>query len=340
MAEIAASAGASSRDVALVMAEDPRVSPELRQRILDVMDTTGYCALEAVQAQLGRPLQVAIVFHIGLGDGLEANHFYSPVASAIAFASADAGVEVVQGAMLVNDDRELVELPSALRDGTCDAAFLLGAELNAEVVEGLRATGCPIILVDGYSAGDVLDSVVTDNATGARIAVEHLIAAGHRDIALLGTQPDCYPSIRDRRMGYIQAIEAGGLPTHFIDISYVFEEAAAVEALGYLRRHPAVTAIFGANDWTVVAFMRSTCTAGFRIPADLSLIGFDDIDLATLVSPALTTLAVDKALMGRAAFAIMAHRMEVPTADPVRAVVIPSLVERQSVAQPRDRPLR
>ena len=159
MAEIAASAGASSRDVALVMAEDPRVSPELRQRILDVMDTAGYCALEAVQAQLGRPLQVAIVFHIGLGDGLEANHFYSPVASAIAFASADAGVEVVQGAMLVNDDRELLEIPSALRDGRCDAAFVLGAEFNAEAVEGLRVTGCPTILVDGYSEGDALDSV-------------------------------------------------------------------------------------------------------------------------------------------------------------------------------------
>ena len=335
MAEIAASAGASSRDVALVMAEDPRVSPELRQRILDVMDTAGYCALEAVQAQLGRPLQVAIVFHIGLGDGLEANHFYSPVASAIALASADAGVEVVQGAMLVSDDRELLEIPSALRDGRCDAAFILGAEFNAEAVEGLRATGCPTILVDGYSEGHALDSVVTDNATGARIAVEHLIAAGHRDIALLGTQPDCYPSIRDRRTGYIQAIEAGGLPTHFIDISYVFEEAAAVEAVGYVRRHPAVTAIFGANDWAIIAFMRKARDAGLRIPADLSLIGFDDIDLATLVSPALTTLAVDKALMGRAAFALMAHRMEVPTADPVRAVVIPSLVERQSVAQPR-----
>jgi len=97
MAEIAASTGASSRDVALVLAEDPRISPELRQRIVDVMDAVGYSSLEAVQTQLGRPLRVAIVFHIGLGDGLEANHFYSPVASAIALASAKAGAQVARG---------------------------------------------------------------------------------------------------------------------------------------------------------------------------------------------------------------------------------------------------
>lgn len=335
MAEIAASTGASSRDVALVLAEDPRISPELRQRIVDAMDAVGYNSLEAVQAQIDRPLQFAMVFHIGLGDGLEANHFYSPIALAIALASAKAGAQVVQGSMLVNDDRELVEIPAVLKDGRCDAAFVLGAEFNAEAVEGLRATGCPIILVDGYSEGDALDSVVTDNVAGARIAVQHLIEAGHQGIALLGTQPDSYPSIRERRTGYIQAIEEGGLPTHLIDISYVFEEAAAVQAVGYLRQHPAVTAVFGANDWASVAFMRKARDAGIRIPMDLSLIGFDDIDLAALVSPALTTLAIDKARMGRAAFALMAHRLEVPTADPVRAVVMPSLVERRSVAQPR-----
>jgi len=214
------------------------------------------CNAQASGAPASRCYPAGITSTRSHSSGREANHFYSPVASAIALASADAGVEVVQGAMLVNDDRELLEIPSALRDGRCDAAFVLGAEFNAEAVEGLRATGCPTILVDGYSEGDALDSVVTDNATGARITVEHLIAAGHRDIALLGTQPDCYPSIRDRRTGYIQAIEAGGLPTHFIDISYVFEEAAAVEAVGYVRRHPAVTAIFGANDWAIIAFMR------------------------------------------------------------------------------------
>ena len=93
--------------------------------------------------------------------------------------------------------------------------------------------------------------------------------------------------------------------------------------------------MLGANDWTTLASMRKAHDAGLRLPADISLVGFDDIDLAALVSPTLSTLAIDKALMGRAAVALMAHRLEVPGADPVGAVVTPTLVERQSVAKPR-----
>jgi DNA-binding LacI/PurR family transcriptional regulator len=335
MADIAASAGGSSGDVALVLAEDPRVPPELRRRIADAIDAAGYRTLEAVQGRLDRPLRAAVVFHVGHGDGLEANHFYTPIASTIALESARCGVQVVEAPMVVDFQRELLDIPSVLKDGSCDAAFVLGARLDPEAVERLRATGCQIVLVDGYSEGDVLDSVVTDNVTGARLAVEHLIAVGHRDIALLGTQPVCYPSMQGRRAGYTQAIETGGLRTHFIDASYVFEESAALSGLAYLQRNPTVTAIFGANDWTTVAFMRKAREAGLRIPADLSLVGFDDIDLATMVSPALTTLAVDKALMGRAAFALMARRVEIPASEPVTAVVMPHLVERESVAPPR-----
>jgi LacI family transcriptional regulator len=77
--------------------------------------------------------------------------------------------------------------------------------------------------------------------------------------------------------------------------------------------------------------------AGYEVPADLSLVGYDDIDLASLVIPALTTLAVDKTLMGRAGFGLMAHRLDVPDADRLTSVVVPRLIERESVAPPAGR---
>ena len=336
MADVAAAASASSGDVALALAADPRVPSELRRRVVEAVDATGYRPLQAIQARLGRPPGFAVVFKTYRRDDPEANRFYAPIASAIAIACATRGAEIGQATMIVDDQYELREIPAALTDGAYDGAFLIGTKLRAGAVESMGNI-CPIVLVDGYSDGDVADSVVTDNVAGARMAVEHLVASGHRDIGLIGTEPVCYPSVQDRRTGYTEALQAHGLATHFIDASYVMTEAVAVLALDYIQRHPAVTAVFGVNDLITVAFMQLARNAGLRIPADLSLVGFDDIDLASIVMPALTTLAVDKALMGRAGFALLAHRLEIPASAPIHAMVIPRLVERESVVAPSSR---
>ena len=309
----------------------------MKQRVLDAMHLTGYQPLGAIQARIGRPLRFALVFKTYRGDDPEANRFYTPVASAISIACVQQGASVRQATMSVNEQSELLKIPSVLTDGSCDAAFMLGSQLNDGAVEHIRKTACPVVLVDGYSEGDALDSVVTDNVAGGKAAVEHLIAKGHREIALLGTEPDCYPSMRDRRTGYAQAIEAHGLRTHFIDSNYVFTEAVAVLGVDYVQRHPAVTAVFGAIDLITVSFMQLARDAGLRLPDDLSLVGFDDIDLASLVMPALTTLAIDRPMMSRAAFALLVHQLEVPTDGPITAVTVPRLIERESVAAPRPR---
>jgi LacI family transcriptional regulator len=336
MADIAASVGASSRDVALVLAADQRVPRELRQEISLAIETARYRPFEGVGDQFGRPLRLAIVLKSYRSHDPAENRFYHPIASAIAVSCVKQGLEIVQAMMRVDERCELLEFPAELMDGSCDGAILIGAQLNDEYVERVRASRCPIVLVDGYSAGDVLDSVVTDNVDGGTLAVEHLVAAGHSQIALLGTEPDCYPSMRGRRQGYASALERLGLRTHFIDTGYL-PEAAAVLGVNYIGEHPDVTAVFSANDVTMVSFMQAARDAGYHLPADISLVGFDDIDLASLVMPSLTTLAVDKAMMGRAGFALLAQRLEEPAADPIQAVVVPRLIERESVVRPPER---
>ena len=339
MADIAASVGASSRDVALVLAADGRVPSELRQRIGHEIEATRYRPFEVLQDQLGRPLRLAIVLKSYRRDDPADNRFYHPIASAIAVSCVKQGIEIVQAMMSVDERCELLEVPAALTDGSCDGALLIGAQLSAEVVEQVRASMCPLVLVDGYSAGDVFDSVVTDNVAGGTVAVEYLIAAGHREIALLGTEPDCYPSMRGRREGYASTLDKFGLRPHFIDTGFL-PEAATVLGVNYIGQHPEVTAVFAANDVTMVRFMQGARDAGYHLPADISLVGFDDIDLASLVMPSLTTLAIDKALMGRAGFALLAHRLEARVSEPIEAVVMPRLIERESVVPPRDRSLR
>jgi DNA-binding LacI/PurR family transcriptional regulator len=335
MPDIAAAADVTSRDVGLMLAGDARVPVEKRQRIIDAIHGASYRPLEAVQAELGRPLRLALVFKTHHGDTPTGNRFYTPIASAIAGSCVQHDTEVIETTMVVDELYELLEIPRALKDGSCDGAFLMGAQLNTAAVERIgREATCPVVLVDGYSEGDTLDSVVIDNVAGARTAVERLITAGHTGIAIIGSEPVCYPSIQERRTGYTEAIQSHGLATHYVDASYIVVEAVAVLAVDYVQKHPNVTAVFGVTDLSAVGFMQVARDQGFRLPHDISLVGFDDLDVASLVMPALTTMAVDRAWMGRAAFALLAHRLEVPDDDQITALVAPRLIERDSVVGP------
>ncbi len=335
MADIAASARVTTRDVALALAGDTRLPADARQRIIDEIHARSYRPLQAMQVESGRPLRFALVFKTHHGDTPTANRFYGPIASSIASSCVQYETEVVETTMVVDEQYELLDIPAVLTDGSCDGAFFLGAQLNAAAIERVRASACPVVLVDGYSDGDAVDSVVIDNAVGAKIAVNRLIDAGHTNIAIIGTEPVSYPSVRDRRTGYTQAIQEHGLALHYVDASYVLTEAVAVLGVDYIQRHPSVTAVFGVTDLVAVSFMQVARDQGFRFPHDLSLVGFDDVDLAGLVMPALTTMAVDRAWMGRTAFALMAHRLEVPDADQITALVVPRLIERESVVGPK-----
>jgi DNA-binding LacI/PurR family transcriptional regulator len=329
--------GASTSDVALALAADPRVSAELRGQVADAMGVAGYQPLHAVQAALGRPPRVAIVLKAAHLEDNEANRFYHPVASALAQALLSHGAEVVATSAPTDDRYRLTGLPSEVTDGQCDAALVVGAQLDDAGLEMVGAAATPTILVDGYSMGDALDSVVTSNAAGAQMAVDYLMAAGHTEIALIGTEPTSYPSMRERRAGYLRAITDEGLLPHFIDTSYTLSDADAVLGIDYLKQHPEVTAMIGANDLICIALMRRGRDEGIRFPADVSLVGFDDIDLAGLVVPALTTMAIDKPMMGRAGFALLVHRLECPDAGPVTAMVAARLIERETVAPPTPR---
>jgi DNA-binding LacI/PurR family transcriptional regulator len=188
------------------------------------------------------------------------------------------------------------------------------------------------VLVDAYSEDDSFDSVATDNVGGARLAVEHLISRGHVNIAILGTEPTSFPSILHRRRGYEQVIAEAGLTPRYIDCPYWPPEEAAFAGIEYLRKHPDTTAIFCANDAVSVALLQAARQAGIAVPGRISVVGFDDIDLAGFVSPGLTTMAVDKVGMGRIAVTLLAHRLEVGKDCVTQTLVRPTLVLRESTS--------
>jgi LacI family transcriptional regulator len=263
------------------------------------------------------------------GDAPEANRFYAPVMAGIEESCRLHRMDLMLATMPVDQHYYPIDIPRIVTNRTCDGLIVVGAHLAQATAEVLR-NAPPAVLVDSYTEDDTFDSVATDNVGGARTAVEHLISRGHRNIAVLGTEPAAFPSILQRRRGYEQVMAEAGLTPRYVDTPYWPPEPAALLGVTYVQAHPETTAIFCANDAVAVALLQAARQAGIDVPDQLSIMGFDDIDLAGFVSPGLTTMAVDKVGMGRIAVTLLAHRLELGKECVTQTLVRPTLVLRES----------
>lgn len=197
---------------------------------------------------------------------------------------------------------------------------------------GLAAHGTAAVLIGRH--GVRLPAVRVDNVKGAYLAAQHLIRAGHRRIAVIAG-PAASTTGADRLAGYRRALRDHGipLPAPFVRAGDLRPASGARAGLALLRRPPRPTAILAANDQMAIGAMGAAQGAGLAVPGDVSVVGFDNIELASHVSPPLTTMALPLARMGAAAMEIMLRRL----ADPHHAeevCFVPELVARRSSGPP------
>jgi LacI family transcriptional regulator len=330
LAEVAREAGVSPAAASLAIRGEPGVSAATRDHIVETARRMGYRTNSRAQARQTRPYIIGLLIKAPPGDAPEVNRFYAPVTTGVEELCRLRGLDLRLAAMPVDEDYHPLEVPRLVSEKTCDGLVVLGAQLSAGTA-AMLAAGPPVVLVDAYAEDLAFDAVVSDNVGGARVAVEHLLARGHTAIALAGTRPDSFPSIIDRRRGYLAAVVEASLEPRLIDGSHADPEAAAAAAIVHLRDHPDTTAVFCANDEVACALLRLAATDGLDVPGRVSVVGFDDIDMARYITPGLTTLAVDKVGMGRLAVTLLLHRLEFADAAPVQAQLRPQLVERASV---------
>ncbi|GAB4564701.1 MAG: hypothetical protein Kow0047_14650 [Anaerolineae bacterium] len=217
-----------------------------------------------------------------------------------------------------------------LQDTSVGGLLVVGLYLDSHAMAFWRRQGVPIVLVDAYDEQELFDAVVTDNQVGAYTATRYLIDRGHRRIALLGSSPDAFPSIQERRAGYTRAMVEAGLEPIFVDC--LLDDEPAQDAMRqFLGAGGDVSAVVGANDLVALAAMRTAQQMGKRVPEDISFVGFDDIAPSRHVTPPLTTMEVDKLGMGRMAVQLLMYRNEYPDAARACVALRPRLIERQSV---------
>jgi LacI family transcriptional regulator len=334
MTEIAEKSGMSLATVSLVLREKAGVGAETRERVMQIAKDLGYFPKNTNGTPALPITNVGLILKEEPHLIPQANQFYSHVVAGIEVSCRRQHINLFYATMTVDANSYPLELPRILLEENATEGFLLlGAFLSDSLRQVVARHSVPMILVDAYAIDDVYDAVVSDNVKGARHAVTYLIQQGHRHIAFVGNHPEfVYPSIYERKVGYERALADAQIADSYYAECHIINTDEIIEATTtLLETNPQITAIFAVNDETAVTVMDALRSLGLQIPDDISIVGFDDIDLAGRVSPPLTTMQVDKAGMGRMAVQLLTNRVRYPESGLVQAVMVPRLFERNSV---------
>jgi LacI family transcriptional regulator len=332
IADIARESGVSAATVSLALRNKAGLRHETRQRVLDTAQQLGYLHQSSNQAAARVEVnQIGVMIKARANDPAATNSFYGPVLNGIEEICRRRQINLLYANLLVDEENVPVEPPRLLTDRHTDGLLVVGMQVNQALRTLLQQDDSPVVLVDAYAEGNPFDAVVSDNIAGGYAATKELLSQGHRKIAILGSQPHAFPSIAERRKGYMHALTEVGLSPHFWDCP-LWPDSAAEAARIYLAQQPEITAVFACNDAVAIALLGVAQEQQRAVPHDLSVIGFDNIDLAHHTAPPLTTMRVDKTGMGRLAAQLLINRIEYPAAAPVQVFIRPQLICRQSVA--------
>ena len=332
IADVARESGVSAATVSLALRNKAGLREETRQRVLDAAQQLGYRYQASNQAATRQEVdQIGVLVKTRNNDSAATNSFYGPILAGIEEICRRRQIHLVYANLLVDESNAPIDPPRLLTDRRTDGLLVVGMQINQSFCTLLQQDSSPVVLVDAYAEGNPFDAVVSDNIAGAYAATHHLIAQGHRHIAIFGSQRHAFPSIAERREGYTKAICEAELTPCFWDCP-LWPDAAAKMAPTYLADHPEISAVFACNDAVAMVLFRAAQEQKREIPTDLSIIGFDNIELAQHTHPPLSTMRVDKTGMGRLAAQLLLNRIEYPAAAPVHALIHPQLIRRQSVA--------
>jgi LacI family transcriptional regulator len=331
--DIAHAAGVSVATVSRVMNDRPDVAPETRDQVLRHVRAHNFTTNRSARAlSSGRTGYVGFTMPY-----VRADYFAAILAGAVE-AAFEQEMRLVLCATLQEHDRE-VSLLETLIDGATDGAIILLPEESSEELEALRSSGYPFVVADPrVPIAEGIPAVSAAHRAGAKAATDHLLALGHRRIAHIAG-PRTWAATEERIEGYHGALAAAGvLPSDELLAEGDFEIPGGHEAAGrLLDLLEPPTAIFAANDNMAVGVLRAARERGLGVPEDLSVVGFDDTELAQSVTPALTTVRQPLAELGRTAVNLLTRMIERQRVEALRVELATRLVVRDSTGPPTAR---
>jgi LacI family transcriptional regulator len=298
--EIASEAGVSVATVSRVMNNPAAVLPDTRAAVQRVIERNGYLS-HAIAVSLASARSLSI----GLVIPSITNSIYASSTQAIQAIAQGAGYTVLLG---VSEFSPVLEekLIRQLLARRVDGLILTGGERDPRLYELIDTHGIPFVVTwKMVDASSRRPSVSFDNHKGACMAMQHLIGLGHRRIALICGRTGVNDRARERRRAYEEAMNVmhGAFdPALICEADFELDQGrAAMHDL--LDRNPSMTAVFCANDIQAIGAISECEDRGLAVPADISIIGFDDLPIAEYTRPRLTTIRVPAHTMGELAAA-------------------------------------
>ena len=328
--DVARKAGLSLSTVSLALNNRGYVSSQTRERVRRIVDELAYHPTRAAKGLASRT-SGNIGFILSDDHFSQAEPFYTRIFLGTEFEARNHNYYI----LLTTIRRQFkvgVSVPRFLLERNVDGVIIAG-DVHENLISYIDSLGVPIVLVDYEMKRQRHSSVLIDNRGGATLAVRHLLDLGHRSIGFVGGDLK-HPSINDRYHAYQQVLREHGLSAEG-SLASVDERETTIDsgfaAAGKLFRAGAnPTAIFAANDAMAIGCMRWAREAGRNVPVDLAVVGFDDIEMASHVEPALTTVRVFKEEMGKLAVQRMADMILSKTESITTTQVPVELIVRES----------
>jgi len=326
--EVAVRAGVSLGTVSNVLNRPEIVAEETRRRVQLVIEEIGF-----VPNGSARQLRAGRSQHIGLVVLDVANPFFTEVARGVEDAAHAAGYVVI----LCNADDSAEKESHYLRvleEQRTQGVLITPVQSDASYLQRLRQRGIAVVLLDRPSRIKDLCSVTVDDIRGGELATAHLLEQGHERIGFVHG-PLSIRQCAERRRGVLRAVRAAGLDPDqvIVDITTSTQRARegeeSVEKLLRARIKP--TAVFCANDLLALGLMRGLMKQGISIPGDFALVGYDDVEFASMLSTPLTTIRQPKYELGRTAAELLLDEASNPTSHQHKHIVFqPELIVRES----------
>jgi LacI family transcriptional regulator len=327
LADIAREAGTSPSTASRALNGSGYVSEAARDRLVAVANRLGYVPNASARTLKQRTSRV-----IGVVVSDLDNQFYARLAAGIEQVLREANYQM----MVLGDNSEAAEEVAGARTFMAmRAPGVIMTPVGSEATELLRSRGIAVVEVDRRLADVACDAVVIDNERGGREATMHLVGLGHRRIALLGVETD-WTSDAGRLNGYRTALRTAGIEfDERLVVRIPLHSPATEMQIEALLDEGAPTAIFAANNTLAEQVWHVLRRRGLRIPADISLVGFDDVPWMGMVDPAITVVEQPTLELGRNAALLLLRRLNGPMLEPVLEILQPRLVVRGSTGPAR-----
>ncbi|WP_438872474.1 LacI family DNA-binding transcriptional regulator [Paractinoplanes maris] len=326
MMDVARLAGVSHQTVSRVLNEHPNVSEQTRLKVRAAIAELGYRPDRAARALVTGTSQV-------IGVVAQNSSLYGPASMLTAFeeAAQATGFAVNVGSVRNLDERSIAEAVERHLDQRVAGLVVIAPVASAAPALAKLPDDVPLVTIDG-DPEQSSTLVTVDQVAGARAATEHLLRHGHRSVWHISGPADWFDAA-GRVQGWEAALREAGREVPPL-LTGDWSAASGYRHGQLLARLPEATAVFAANDHIALGLLRALNEHGRRVPADVSIVGFDDVPEAAFYTPPLTTIRPDFDAAATASLELLLAQIAQGTTGGDRRIIAPALVERESVAPP------